>query len=204
MKNISLVLNAILAIAVAVLYYLHFSQPKQVEVAAAPITEESYDIAYINADSVLKNYDYFKQAQEDLQAKTKDLEAKYERRVRSLQKEMADFQKNVASLTMAQAKTLEESLIKKQQNLRVYQETLTQEALSEEAKVNKELYGKVSDFLAQHGRENNLKLVVKYNQGSDIMYAVDSLDITQKVIEGLNSAYKLELEATQPADSTSN
>ena len=113
---------------------------------------------------------------------------------------MTDYQQNVGNLTIAQAKALEENLLQKQQNLQLYQQKLSQDLLSEEAKINKDLYDRVTGFLTRYGAENNVQLVVQYNQGSDVLFASDAMDITRIVIDGLNSEYQEEL--TNPADST--
>ncbi|MEM7107038.1 MAG: OmpH family outer membrane protein [Bacteroidota bacterium] len=191
MKNLSLVLNLVLIVAVAVLYYLQFSNaqtsPSQEVQTSKSLSD--YSIVYINADSVLANYDYFKDVQVQLEDRGKKLEAEYQNRAQGLQNEVTNYQRTVANLTIGQAKAIEEDLMKKQQNLRLYQESLTQELLKEENKINKELYGKVTAFLKEYSQQNNVDLVVKYNQGSDVLFASDSLDITHIVIEGLNLAY---------------
>ena len=74
MKNISLILNAVLLVAVAVLFYLHFSAGAPADVSAAGITGD-VKIAYINSDSVLKQYDYLKAEQEKFDAKGKVISA---------------------------------------------------------------------------------------------------------------------------------
>ncbi|MEM6523539.1 MAG: OmpH family outer membrane protein [Bacteroidota bacterium] len=204
MKNISLALNIVLIIAVAVLYYLQFSNSKtsaSENISSAPSSND-YSIVYINADSVLANYDYFKDAQAQLEERGKKLEAEYQNRAQGLQNEVNNYQRTVSNLTIGQAKAIEEDLVKKQQNLRLYQESLTQELLKEENKVNKELYGKVTDYLKLYSQQNNVDLVVKYNQGSDILFASDSLDITTIVIEGLNLAYSDDADQTVETDST--
>lgn len=204
MKNLSLALNAILLIAVAVLYYLQFSQSSSsdLEVESSTKSISDYSIVYINADSVLANYDYFKEAQSELEEKGKKLEAEYQNRAQGLQNEVNDYQRTISNLTIGQAKAIEESLVKKQQNLRLYQESLAQELMKEENKVNKELYAQVTDYLKEYSKENNVDLVVKYNQGSDVLFANDSLDITQAVITGLNVAYAQQPNETAPADTT--
>ena len=62
MKNASLILNVILTIAVAVLYYLHFKdrQPEEAPVVKAPVEAKGKTIVYVNVDSLLTKYDYFK------------------------------------------------------------------------------------------------------------------------------------------------
>ena len=191
MKNLLLVLNFVLIVSVGTLYYLQFfkDSPGESESLSKSKNLSYYRIVYINADSVLANYDYFEDAQAQLEEKGKKLEAEYQNRAQGLQNEVNNYQRTVSNLTIGQAKAIEEDLVKKQQNLRLYQESLTQQLLKEENEVNKELYDQVTAYLKEYSKQNNVDLVVKYNQGSDILFASDSLDITQTVIEGLNLAY---------------
>jgi len=112
-----------------------------------------------------------------------------------LQQEISDFQRTAANLTRAQGQALEESLMQKQQNLVRYQEGLTQQLRQEEAKLNEELYEKVSTFLKDYGKKYNLQLVLTYSRGSGVLYANDDLDISNEVIKGLNEAYSNNKEA---------
>jgi outer membrane protein len=100
---------------------------------------------------------------------------------------------------VAQGKALEENLMKKQQNLRVYQEDLSRKLRQKEAELNNELYKTISDYLKEYGDENNLQLVLTYSRGSDVLYANEGLEITNEVIEGLNKAYN-EKEATEASE----
>lgn len=189
------------------MYYLHFSTPKQVEASStsgkkAGDTKE-LSTAFINADSLLNNYDLFKELKAQLEEKGKKLEAELKNRGEGLQREINDFQKNVRNLTINQAKALEEDLVKKQQNYRVYQENLSRELLSDEAKMNQDLNDRVYQYLEKYGEEKGLKLVVKYNRGSDIVYADSTMDITQVIIDGLNDEYKKENETATEADTLS-
>ena len=203
MKNLSLVLNIILIVAVGVLFFLHFSGESSEPQQEPGIMEAAeYSVGYINADSVLKNYDFFKEMQEKLQERGQKLEDEYKSRAEGLQKEVNDYQRNVNNLTIGQAKAVEESLMKKQQNLRMLQESLSQELIKEESKINQELYEKITSYLDDYSKNHGLQMVVKYNQGSDVLYASDSMNITNAVIKGLNDAYKKEKEA--PAEGEAN
>lgn len=202
MKNLSLILNVVLLIAVLVLYVLHFSstsdQPEpttSAEFAPIPV-----NIAFINSDTLLKNYEFSKVAAGELENKKDELQAEYENRARGLQTEIQNFQRNAQNMTMAQARAIEEDLTKKQQNLLRYQETLTQTLVQQEAKISNELYDNVSDYLRDYGLANNYQLVLTYQKGSGVLYANDSLNITQEVVKGLNDAYS---EQPVGADSAS-
>lgn len=204
MKNLSLVLNIVLIIAVAVLFYLQFNEKSTPQEEKSIMSAAAYSVAYINSDSVLQKYDYFAELQEELQAKSKKLESEYQNRAQGLQKEFNDYQRNINNLTIGQAKALEEDLMKKQQNLRVYQESLSQELLKEEARISQELYNRVTGFLNDYSEKKGLQLVVKYNQGSDVLYANDSMNITNEVIKGLNEAFANEKTVTSEPDSLKN
>lgn len=202
MKNLSLALNGVLLVAVAVLYYLHFSSGSSGASSASLSSGPSnIKVAYINSDTVLKYYDYFKVNRDRLESKGKKLDQDLRNRAENLQKDIESYQRNVGNLTIGQAKAIEEDLAKKQQNLRMYQESLSQELMVDESKMNQDLYAKVTAFLKKYGQENGLQVVLKYDPSSDLLFGGDSLDITQEVIKGLNEAYKSEKAAT-PADTT--
>jgi outer membrane protein len=190
MKNISLILNAILLVAVGVLFYLHFAGGKVSSDTTAVVSPGELKMAYINSDTVLKYYDYFKINRGKLEAKGKKLDQELRGRAQGLQNDYQAYQQNVGSLTIGQAKAIEEDLTKKQQNLRMYQETLSQELSAEEGKMNVELYSKITTFLKKYGEEKGIQLVLKFDPTSDVLYGGASLDITQDVIVGLNEAYK--------------
>ena len=207
MKNLSVVLNVILLIAVMILFYLHFSgEGKEVTQESGEMASADYSVAYINSDSVLKNYDFFKDMQEKFQAEGKKLEDEYKNRAQGLQQELNDYQRNVNNLTIGQAKALEENLMKKQQNLRMLQESLSQKLMQEESKIQQQLYEKITGFLDNYSRKEGLQMVVKYNQGSDVLFAAEGMNITDAVIKGLNEEYSKEKEAgnegAQVADTT--
>ena len=206
MKNLSLILNAVLLAAVLVLFYLHFSSAKPATSAtseAASVGDAK--IAYIRTDSVLKNYEYLKVQGEALEGKRKRMEQDYRNRAIGLQNEMAAYQRNVSSMTLGQVRATEEDLGKKQQNLQMYQQTLGQQLMEEEQKLQKELYDRITVFLKKYGVEKNLQVVLKFDPSSDVLFAVEGLDISKEVTDRLNAEYKE--EKTGPAakkDSTAS
>ncbi|MBX2963192.1 MAG: OmpH family outer membrane protein [Cyclobacteriaceae bacterium] len=201
MKNLSLILNGVLLIAVGVLYYLQFSPKKS---GTTPGTVSSFDIgelkvAYINSDSVLEKYDYLKASAEILEAKSKKVEQDYLNRAQSLQNEITAYQRNVNNMTVGQVRAVEEDLGKKQQNLQLYEQSIRQELMNDQSKLNRELYDRITRFLQEYGKEKGLHLVLKFDSSSDVLYGVDVLDITQDVIIGLNAEYATEKgEAKEP------
>ncbi|HEY8937251.1 MAG TPA: OmpH family outer membrane protein [Cyclobacteriaceae bacterium] len=203
MKNLSIILNIVLLVAVGVLYFLHFSGKKSAggsttsSVAVGDLT-----VAYFNSDSVLKHYDYLEVNRKTLEEKSQKLEAELRNRAQGLQNEIANYQRNVNNLTFTQQKALEEDLGKKQQNLQLYEQSLNQQMNDEQAKLSKALYDRITAFLKGYGAEKGLQVVLKYDATSDVFYGNPGLDITNDVITGLNDAYKNEKTSGVKADST--
>ncbi len=200
MKNLSIIINIILALAVIVLYYLHFSsQPAGTSASDAATEPSNLQIAYVNSDSILANYDFFKVTRDALQEKGRKMDADFRNRAEALQRDINSYQNNANNLTIGQAQAVEADLTKKQQNLRVYQDRLAQELSIEENKVNQELYDKVTQYLKKYGSEKGIQVVLKFDQSSDLLFAGESLDITKEVVAGLNEDYKT--AKSTPADS---
>lgn len=205
MKNLSLILNIVLLVAVIFLYVLHFSG-RSVDANASSSADTStmnLKLAYINSDSVLKHYDYLKINRDQLESKSKKMDQEYRNRAQGLQNEITAYQRNVSSMTLGQARAAEEDLGKKQQNLQLYQQTLQQQLMQEEAKLNKELYDRITTFLKKYGQERGLQVVLKYDPSSDVLYGRENLDITPDVIKGLNEGFQEEKKGSSTkADST--
>jgi outer membrane protein len=206
MKNASLILNIVLLIAVGVLYFLHFSGGSSASISSSDDqgskVPSDIKIAFITSDSVLEHYEYLKVNKEQLEAKTKKMDQEYRNRAQGLQNEIAAYQRNVGSMTLSQVRATEEDLGKKQQNLQLYQQSLGQALMEEEAKLNKELYDRVTTFLKKYGAEHDLQVVLKYDPSSDVLYGGQALDITGDVIKGLNDGYQTEKTGGVKADST--
>jgi len=204
MKNLSIGLNVALLIAVAVLYYLHFASPSSKTNSAGNngVLLQDAKIAFINADSVLKYYSFLEVNKKELEAKGSKLEQDFRDRAQSLQNDVNQYQRTVNNMTFGQAKAAEEDLAKKQQNLQMYQQRLQQELAIEEGKLNRELYERITKFLKGYASQNNLQVVLKYDPTSDVLFGGETLDITQAVIDGLNTEYKNEKEGNVKSDTT--
>ncbi len=208
-NNLSLILNIILFVAVAVLYYEEFVEDlfeedddnEQVEEADAGHAGQAA-IAYVNTDSLLANYKYFEKVSNELEKKRSKLQREYTRRAEALQKQFEDYQRTMGNMTIGQARAVEEDLTRKRENLLKYQESVTQDLMRREAEITQELYQKVADFLQEYGKQQGLQIVLSYSPGSGVLFADEALDITDAVIAGLNEDFEQAENPSTKADST--
>ena len=200
-KNLSLTLNVVLLVAVAVLYYLHFSGRKAPAalvagtVAAAGKDQTTNQYAYVNVDSLLTKYDYFKVTRTQLEDRRKKLETEIAGRTRSLENEVVSAQRKANTMTLEQAQLTEQNLRRKGQELERYQNDAARQLAEEEQKKNEELINNISLYLKKHTEDKPYKIVFGYSKGGGILYATDSLDITQEVLKGLNQDYQANNQA---------
>lgn len=190
MKNASLAINAVLAIAVAVLYYLHFKSQQPVEEPkAAPKVVEGRKIVYVNIDSLATNYEYFKDTRKVLESKQYQLENDIQSRGRNLQNKLAFFQQRAQTMTMEQGRAAQASLQKEEQDLMAYRERAAQGLAVEKAKKDEELYNQIFDYLKKVNAQNKYELVLGYQKGGNILFADGGSDATKRIIDGLNKEY---------------
>jgi outer membrane protein len=189
-NNTSLIWNIVLTLAVAVLFFLHFSnKPEAGSAVVDGQVVPGRRTVYVQVDSLLTNYDFFKETKKELENKNFQLENELNTKGRSLQNEVAFFQQKAQTMTPEQARSTEAQLMKKQQDLVAYRDQAAQALGQEEAKKNEQLYKNIRSYIEKYNKENGYEYVLGYSLGGGILFANPSLDVTQKIIEGLNKEH---------------
>lgn len=205
MKNLSLILNAILFLLVGYLFMDKFSADKSVE---APVTEEATSdapkIVYINSDSLIANYAEFQKIKVDMEAKQKKEDAALKSRGRSLERDIASLQQEMMALQQdaqggnlsrvdyearaAKITAKEDKLTKKQQSLMADQQRIAGGLMEEGQKVNDELQLKIKGELEKLKADKGYEYILSYGLGSGVLVADPQYDITNTVLSILNAA----------------
>lgn len=147
-------------------------------------------IAYIQTDSVINNYTYFKERSAEIAEKGKKFEGELANRAKGFEQEVTNFQQSASSMTMNQARAKEEELVTKERNLVTYRDNLMQELSADENKLYNDVYDKIQEYLKKYAEENELEMILSYTRGGGVWYAKDVLDITKAVSEGINKEYE--------------
>lgn len=198
MKNISLILNVILLIAVAFLYFKVFSD-KKVEVTKMPEastveTDKPLKIVYINSDTLFEKFSEFKKQRDAFQKKEKDADAALKAKGKALERDFLAVQKKVQTGTMAPSEIQKEEqrLTMAQQAIAQEQERVTKVLIEENKKVSDALQKQVIDKLKAFKERDGYDFIFSYAAGGQILVSNDSLDITKRVLEELNAQQKKE------------
>jgi outer membrane protein len=198
MKRLSLVLNIVLAVAVIALYILHFTgigASKKSNVTPGFAEGGSGNgIYFVQIDSVIGKYNMAKDLLGELESKFNSSDATLKTKQESYQKELNDYQYKAQRglLTRSEMQTKEQQLYGKQQELVQLQQELTNEINEKQAVMNRQVINAIMEYMKTNSSSFHYKYVLGTSFGGNILYANDSLDITQNIIEGLNENYSKE------------
>jgi outer membrane protein len=146
-------------------------------------------IAYVLTDSVIARFDFFKEKSLEITEKGKKFENELGSRARGFEQEVANFEQTANSMTPNQARAKQEDLMKKERNLVTYRDNLMQELSGDESKLYSDVYDQIQAYLKDYAEENDLELILSYTRGGAVWYSKKALDITDKVVEGINQKY---------------
>jgi outer membrane protein len=198
MKNSQTIVNVLLALGLAVLYYLHFKPA-----APAGAVVPGKKIVYVNTDSLLNNYQFYKDTQKEFENKGYRLQVDLGGRERALQNELAAIQQRAQSMSQVELQAADLNLKKKGAELQQYSQNAQQKLAEEQSKRVNEIYDDIRDYIKSINKTNAYDFVLGYTKGGGILYANENAEVTAAIIKGLNEGYKSKAPASTAAiDST--
>jgi outer membrane protein len=193
MKNEFSIVNILLILAVAFLLVDKFISSGKGSTATNTASANSNipdgSIVYINTDSLLSNYGFFKEEAAKLEQKGKEAEASLQARGQALQREFAQAQNRVqtGTLTPRQVQEEEQRLMQKQQSLAAEQERLGQGLMADQQALQGIIQGKLKGILEDVRKDKGYKYILNYAAGTGVLMVDKNLDITTTVVELLNN-----------------
>ncbi len=145
---------------------------------------------YINSDSLIAKYDYAKDMQDRLNAKSRTAQSSVQSKENALRREIADYQKVAVSMPADKRQETEARLAREQQEFAQYQQSEGADLQKYQAEETEKLFTKLADFAKAHAKEKGYKLVLTYSKAAPgVLYVDPSLDITNDAVKLLNEAY---------------
>lgn len=154
----------------------------------------SATIGVVNSDSILEKYTFAIQARETMTKKAEDARLSLNTKAKQLQKELADFQNKInnnAFLSRERAEQEASRLQKKQAEIQMHGETLENEFLAEQQKLSLQLKDSINMAIREINKDKRFSMVLSTSSLTDnVLYVDDTLNITNEVLEFLNSRIK--------------
>jgi outer membrane protein len=201
MKQFSIVLNIVLLIAVAFLYYLHFKPSEKGKAHSGIANHNPKDsssgrkkmlVAYVELDSLYNNVVFIKERKKELESEQKMIANEYENSYRSLAAERDNFLKRGNSITQKEAEEFQARLGQKQQEVEQMKQNKGQKLAEKGARVMDDMQKKLKEFMAEYNKENKYTYILATGVGLDYLFYKDStLNITSDIVKGLNDKMKV-------------
>ena len=194
MNKVQILINVVLVAAVAALFVIVLGGKKKCDAPTVALeNSEVMPIAYLNVDSLLVNYTFAQEANEKLMKKQEDARLKLNTKARTLQNEMADFQRKLENngfLSRERAEQAQQKLAKKEQELQELEAKLTEDIMIENQKLNMQLADTVTNFLKEYNADGRYHVILSNSAKDNVLMAAEQYDITSQVIEALNARCK--------------
>jgi len=196
MKNSNYIINGVLAVAIIVLFILHFTgkgtfgKSSDAKGIAADSAEVRLPIAYVRSDSLLINCKFFNNLNDAVLKKLEDRRLQYSQKVEQLNKDYIDFQQKAqANLFLTQERQVQEQnrLLSKKQDLDALADQIDKEISAEQRKVSIQVQDTIISTLKQFNNPKKYQLILSNSGTDNILYADEAYDITKEVIDFLNA-----------------
>lgn len=197
MKKSGIIIQALLAVAIIVLYVLYFtgkgngasSSAKSSDSTSLTLAQGS--IAYVNLDSVVSRYDMTKELSKDLQEKGKKLDTELNQKSKTFQSNVQDFQYKAQRGLEVSSKLAEmqRQLQEDEQKLYGLRDQYGAQLQEEQAVMLRKVMNSIMEYLKEYNKGKNYSFVLGNTFDGKILYADKGLDITEDVVKGLNEYY---------------
>lgn len=196
MKNLSYVINGILAVAIIILFILFFtSKNESVDSRSVKFENDStmaLPLAYVNIDSVLTNYNYAKEASDELMKKSESSRASLNQKQKQIENEYREFQRklqNNAFLTQERAQQEQSRIQKLAADLEQTAARMDNELAMDQMKINSQLADSVRLCIKEFNKTANYHIIFSNSGLDNILYAKEKYDITDEVTSLLNKRH---------------
>ncbi|MDQ3110113.1 MAG: OmpH family outer membrane protein [Bacteroidota bacterium] len=207
-NNLSIFLNVLLLIAVAVLFYLQFTSKRAIaEVKSksdstpkltfsVPKNLAGARVLYVNIDTINYNYEAFADLSKEAGGNYAYLQKTYQKKALELQGRYDTYQQKVQMNSISSEDAVKEEaainagmedLKKMETNIA----TLEGAAMEKNARITND----ITTYFKSYSKDKGIDFILAYGGASNVLYANDSLDITKDVLGALNENYR----KTKPA-----
>lgn len=151
--------------------------------------KSSDSIVYVDSIKLMNGYDGMKEARKEYEAKAAVWRLNLDSLKSELESKIKEYQVKQSSLSTKEKQLTEELLHSKQQQFMNYQQVLSEKIQREDQELTALVLGKVNDYIKKYGEEKGYDIIMAATQYGNIVYSEKAMDITDKVLQGLNEQY---------------
>ncbi|GAA0752900.1 OmpH family outer membrane protein [Psychroflexus lacisalsi] len=143
--------------------------------------------AYVDNTVLIQDYYKMKTTEARFEKKSQKLSEELDSVAGEFQKEVQEFQEGMNRMSTKDRERRQSELMQKQQRLQQRQQQQSQMLRQESDQAIDSLITEVKDLVSEYGEEKGYAYIFGSNESANIMYAKEGLDITEEVLEEINS-----------------
>lgn len=153
-------------------------------------------IAYVEYDSVMSNYQFFKDYTAVMEQQYTNMQKTLAEKQRTIQQHETQIQNkynNNGYTTRDELDRAQAGLQREYADYQALNDRLSAELANQDATYTKEILDSMTNFINRYNSDGRYDYILS-KSGQNILYANPALDITDEIIEGLNKNYTIKSE----------
>lgn len=198
MQKVSLIINAILLLAVGILFYLFLSNKSkttQIKTPEGAKIDNSVKIAYVDIDSLQAQYNYFVDKKAEIEKEVKSIESSLISQKKQFETEVMKFENDAPGMTQNEIEKKQMKLQEKQMQLQQLEMDQSDKMEKRMTDFNELFLKRIEDYIKKFNADKKYAFVLTYSRNSaSLLYTDPQYDITKLVVDGLNKEYEASLK----------
>ncbi len=153
------------------------------------LSQSKSELVYVDINKLVEGYERTKTEREVFNQKANTLKANADSLLVDWQNELKIYEKERVSMTKKELELKQELLQNKQQQINNYQQAIQKQIQEEDQKMTQTVINDINDYVKDYGKNKGYRIIFGAKGSGNIMYAEDVSDLTQTVLNGLNSEY---------------
>jgi outer membrane protein len=146
-------------------------------------------VAYVKVGELLDKYQGMVDARAAYKLKEQVWMANVDTLGQELELMIKDYEKKRAGYSSRERKLSEQLIETKQQEFLRFREAMQQKAQEEDRKMTESVVNKVNAYLKEYGEDSGYDIILGATAAGNILYGIEAIDLTEKVLKGLNESY---------------
>lgn len=145
--------------------------------------------AYVDLNVLIEKYDRTAVVREELKGKTEKLNSNVDSLMSDWKKEIQSYEKERSSMSKKEIELKQELLGNKQQQINNYQQAIQKQIQEEDQKATQTVVNDINDYVKEYGKKKDYSVILGATGNGNVMFADDAINLTDKVLEGLNKEF---------------
>ncbi|MGP1552134.1 MAG: OmpH family outer membrane protein [Porphyromonas gingivalis] len=200
MKQIHYVIEAVLAVAIIILFIMIPRSSASKAKTTNPKAEQAaatLPIAFVRMDSLASQYEYFRDMNKQLAAEAEQNQRTLATKMAAMQKAAEDFQRRLRTNAFTSedaARVEQEKILKMQEEGQRLELSMTQALANKQAEANEKMYRIVREQVSEMNKDGKYRYILTNVGLENLLYADSTLDITDDVVKFLNDHYRKKIK----------